>query len=271
MEYVSMFIWLVLCLTLGGTIHAILGSAHSTGWLKWLAAPGVAVRKFGMALAAMLTGATVTNVNIYRVSERDIGFDGQALGGLPRFIVPVAPLFIGALVLRGANSLLGTPMNLDLTAPQMSSLSASGAEEFFTGLWSIITGLTRSLVRGEWNSLGFYVFLALAFSLAMGAGAPFAKYRDSLIGCLLLVIALAVVCGIFGVPRSTVSSIVGTGPAAEVVLSMRKFLLNTAHAALIMMTCGILLATAVGIIVRLFELFTRSSSTSAPSREQEAI
>lgn len=269
MDYVSMFIWLVICLALGGTMHKLLRSAQNTGWFQWVAAPGIAVRKFGMALAAMATGATLTDANIYRISQRDIGFDDKAVGGLPRFLVPLAPLFFAAVMLQTVNAILGTPVDLNVATPVISSLSLSGAEDFFAEFWQMVTGLVRRVFRGDWGDLRFYVFLVFALSLSLGAGASFNKFRESLLGCLLLVVTLAVVCEIFRVPRSGLAKLAGTHPAVALLQSIHTFLFETAHLALVMMLCGIILATLIGVAVRMYELITRSSSSSARSDEKQ--
>ncbi|MFW5922937.1 MAG: hypothetical protein ACOCSQ_00985 [Planctomycetota bacterium] len=265
MEYVALLLWLFICLTLGAAMHKLLSSVNSSNWMKWIAAPGVIVRKFAMSIAAMATGSTVTNVNVYHTSDRDIGFDSRALGGLPRFLVAVAPLFLAAVVLQTVNAFLGAPINPDLTEPIFAELSLEGAGEFFSSFWHLVSELVRDVGDGEWSNIGFYVFLGLALSLSLGASSAFARFKESLFGALLIVVCLAILCSIFGVPASGLSSLTGKHPAVSIVETIREFIFETAHFALIMMLCGMIMATVIGTIVRLFELLTssRGDATSA--------
>ncbi len=262
MEYVSLFIWLGICLALGTSMHRLFSSVRQSGWFKWISAPGIVVRKLAMALAAMFTGATLTSTNIYKVSERDIGFNGDVAGGIPRFIVPVAPIFLCAVVLHAANQMLGAPLELTMESPQLSDFSIDGAAAFFENLWNLLSSVVRQVADGEWSRPRFYVFIALALSLALGAGTTFSKFRQSLLGSLLFVIALGILCSIFGVPQSGLSIFSGTHPAVELVASVRNFVFETTQWALVMMLFGIVLATIVGLLVRLFEMMTASKKSS---------
>ncbi|MFW6457742.1 MAG: hypothetical protein ACOC0A_05545, partial [Planctomycetota bacterium] len=240
MEYVSLFLWLAICLALGTSMHRLFASAQQSGWFKWISAPGIFVRKLAMALAAMFTGATLTNVNLYRVSERDIGFNGDVIGGIPRFIVPVAPLFLCAVVLHAANTMLGEPMDISMTSPELSAVSIDGAADFFENFWNLLSRIVRQVARGEWSHLDFYLFIALALSLALGASTTFAKFKEAVLGSLLLVIAMAVFCSIFGVPQSGGSILNGAHPATNLIESIRNFVFETTQWALVMMLFGII-------------------------------
>ena len=278
MEYVALFVWLMVCVTLGALMHAILQSAMSYRVLKWLSAPGVIVRKFAMSAGALVGGGTVTHANAYRVSERDIGFTGEGPARLSRLLVPLAPLFACALVLQAANALLGHPINLDFGAPPVSSLDASGAAGFLDGLWSVLTALVYQIVSANWGSLSLYVLLVLAFSLSLGASVSFDRYRESFLGVTLLTVSLALVCGLFGVPsgltlgRPTALATIGSWLEA-----VRAFVMNVAGMAVVMMMFGILASIVAGVLTRIYELITtalihrrRSSNASERSDRREA-
>jgi len=275
MEYVAMFIWLTLCLLLGGMMHAILRSSFGYRVIRWLAAPGVVVRKFAMAVSAMVTGATVNHANVYQISQRDVGFSANGVASASKFLVPVAPIFACAVVLQGVNVLLGSPMDLSFPAPEIASLDGGGAQAFVVGLWRVMVGLVRQAMRADWASLNLYVLLALVFSLSLGASVPLAKFRECILGCALLVTGLAVLCALFGVNSAFGPADVITRPsaAAYVVRRSREFLMATAGMALIMMLCGMLASIVAGVAVRIFEMITRSATASrssdSPSEKRE--
>jgi len=231
-----MFVWLVICLLFGGLMHAALRTAFNYKWVKLLAAPGVGLRKLAMTVAALVTGATVTQVNIYRTSERDIGFTAEGVAGVSKVLVPLAPLFACALALRAVNAMLGTPLGLDFSPPVILSLDTGGA-----------MGFTRRL-------------LALMVELV--------RFRESLLGVAVLVVGLAVICALLGLRSGadTAAAPAGSGVAVEWILSARAFVTGTAGMALIMMLCGILAAVAVGVVARVFDMVSNAGKRGASPR-----
>ena len=251
MEYVAMFIWLTICIVLGGLMHAILRTAFTRKWVAILAAPGVTVRKFAMTIAALVSGATVTEVNVYRTCERDIGFSASGAGAIAKLLVPLAPLFACALVLQALNTALDSPLRIALAPPLINSADVGGAMGFLLALWELMLHLVRQASHADWGSLNVYVLLAFVFSLSLGAGLPFNRFREAVLGVALLVVGLALVCTLVGVRGGDTSA---EQPAAAWALSMRTFLMGTAGMTLIMMLCGMLTAVIVGLLVRLFEM-----------------
>ena len=271
MEYLAMFVWLLIGLILGGLIHVVLRNAFEYKIVTWLAAPGLAVRKSSMTAAALVSGATVTDVNIYQLSERDIGFTASGIASVAKFLVPVAPLFACAFVLQVINSALGGPLDLVFSPPAIASFDTGGAKGFMAAFWAFMCELVQRVYSADWQNTNLYVLSGLIFSLSLGAGVAFAEFRESLMGVAIMVLGLVVVCGLFGVPSSD-------RPGAGFVTSAREFLMATAGMSLIMMLCGMAVAITVGLVVRLVQLVTHASAsgsskgktpTSAEDREDK--
>ena len=279
MEYVALFVWLVACVVLGGLMHAILQTPFNYKLVRIVAAPGVVVRKLAMAVAALLSGATVTQVNVYDISNRDIGFHGEGVASISKVLVPLGPLFACAVALQTTNVLLGSPARFDYVPPQVASLDVGGAGMFLIGLWKLLSGLVAQGRAADWGNLSLYVLLAFVLSLSLGACVSFEKIREAIIGALLLVVSLAVVCALFGVRSGFGAGAVSTlarSPAAAWVKSLRSSMIGTGGAAFIMMLCGLMVAIVVGIAVRLYELITtavgtKTKPTKSRSRKERKL
>jgi len=270
MDYVALFVWLMVCVTLGAFMHAILSSALSYKVLRWLSAPGVAVRKFSMSLAALLGGGTVTHANVYDVSERDVAFHADGASRVSKMLVPLAPLFGCAVVLQIVNTVMGHPIDLGFGAPALSSLDAGGAVGFADALWGVARELVLRIVRADWASPALYVLLLFAFSLSLGASVSFDRFRQSFFGVLILVLALATVCALLGVPSGVWSS--RPAPVAALaawVEALRGFIMSVAGMAVVMMLFGMLASVLTGIIVRVYELFSHAAADTGKSGEPE--
>jgi len=260
-EYVATFLRLVICLLLGGLMHAVLRSSFGYKLISILAAPGIVVRKLAMTTAAMLCGATLTELNLYRVSERDVTFSSEGAASLAKVLVPVVPIFACALALQAINAALGQPVPLSMPAPQIATLDAGGFQGFLAGLGRLLMQIVRETAAADWGSAAMYVLLAFVFSFSLGATVPFEKFKESLAGVTVLVVGLAVVCRLVGVPTGTVARLTGAGISPVVVwfASVRDFLIDTSSMAAVMMAFGLLAAVAVGIAVRGYEMVSKTS------------
>ncbi len=273
MEYVALFVWLVVCLLLGGLMHMILQTPYDYKLVRLLAAPGIVVRKFAMTVTSLLTGATVTEVNIYNSSERDIGFEADGMASVSKVLVPLAPLFACAVMLQAINALIGKPIGLDYPPPPVSSLDAGGMRGFLIDLWHLLSGLIVQVLAADWKSLNPYVLFAFIFSLSLGACVPPEKLREGILGATFVAVGLAVICALFGV-RSGVGlgplTALSASPAQLWVMAMREFFMDMAGMAFIMMLCGLMAAIVVGIIVRIFELVSKvPGRTQQPGRRSK--
>jgi len=273
MEYVALFVWLLLCVTLGGLMHTILQTPFNYRLIRILAAPGVTLRKLAMAVVALVTGATVTKVNVYNISDRDIGFQGQGVSSVSNVLVPLGPLFASAVVLQIVNAMLGSPVSFNYSPPPVPSLDAGGAKAFLMGMSPLVSGLVKQGLVADWGSLRFYVLLGCVLSLSLGACVSFEKFREAVLGSLLLVAALAVICALAGVRSglgSTAVSTLAESPAAPLVRSVRTFLTGTTGVAFIMMLCGMMVAIVVGIVVRLYQLMISAAGGKSNSGTRES-
>jgi len=249
MEYMALFIWLCLCLLLGGTIHYAMRGALSHRPIQLLAAPGMVMRKFTMTLVALVCGGTVTRVRIYELSSRDINFEADGTSGVAKVLVPLAPLFGGALVVMALNTMFGEPLQFDYTPPSLASLDGGGLRGFLQGTGSLLTRVVRQGTRSDWSSPRIYVLFALLFSMALGGCAPLERIKEAALGAGLLAVLLALV--------STVAvrgGADGLSVAAPWFSSTRGFVVTTSAAAFVMMVYGMLVAIFVGIAVRVYEL-----------------
>jgi len=249
MEYMALFIWLCLCLLLGGTLHSAMRGALAHRPIQLLAAPGMVMRKFTMTLVALVCGGTVTRVRIYELSSRDINFEADGTSGVAKVLVPLAPLFGGALVVMALNTMFGEPLQFDYTPPSLASLDGGGLRGFLQGTGSLLTRVVRQGTRSDWSSPRIYVLFALLFSMALGGCAPLERIKEAALGAGLLAVLLALV--------STVAvrgGADGLSVAAPWFSSTRGFVVTTSAAAFVMMVYGMLVAIFVGIAVRVYEL-----------------
>ena len=269
MEYVGLFLWFSLCLSVGALIHRMLASSLSYRLLAFLSVPGVLVRKLSQSVVALVCGSTITKVRIYEVEPRDIGFEARGASTVAKALVPLVPLFGCAMALAVLNTALGSPLNLGYRPPALASLDGGGLRGFFQGAGVLLADLIRQGIALDWRNPNLYIFLALTFSLALGSCAPFNKLRDALIGAALFIVALALVSGLTSPPGPEAAAVSGTSSSAGWVLSVEGFVLDTAGLAFVMTVYGILLSLVAAFAVRMFELATKASPRSAKRNKAE--
>ncbi len=263
MPYVALFIWLAMCPLLGGVMHHILRSAFSYRLVGFLAAPGLVVRKLAMTVAALVTGATVTQVNIYNLKDRDIGFDASGISTTARVLVPLAPLFACAIALQIVNAMLGRPVDLAYEPPALSSLDAGGASGFMLGMWNLMSQLVRHVAQADWGSLKLYALLGFLFSLSLGACVRFGKFHDAILGVALLALGLAALSALFGLGGGLApgaGSAPGGGSSSRLALSLRAGVMTASGTAVVMMLGGLLAAILVSTTARVLEMVGLASS-----------
>ncbi|MGD2175793.1 MAG: hypothetical protein PVJ27_10355 [Candidatus Brocadiaceae bacterium] len=253
MEFMALFIWLCLCLLVGGLMHYVMVGALSHRLVQLLAAPGMVVRKFTMSLTALLCGGTVTRVRIYELSSRDIDFQADGASSVAKVLVPLAPLFGCAALMVALNAIFGNPLNLNYAPPALASLDSGGLKGFFLGTWDLLSRVIRQAARADWGSLDLYVLFALTFSLALGACAPLERVKEAMLGAGLIAVVLAVLS----------SLAVRRGPAdipaqPEWFVGVKTFIVGTSAAAFVMMIYGMAGALVTGLCVRAYELIVKS-------------
>jgi len=258
MEYVALFLWFSLCLLLGALMHRVMQGPASYRPITLVTAPGIVVRKFSQTLVAMLCGATLTDVRIYQLSQRDISFRADGASSVARVLVPLAPLFGCVLVLGVINSWLGGALEFDYAPPPLPSLDAGSLKGFLMSIGHLLSALVGQTFRGDWRSAEFYVMLALIFSLALGACQPVEKVRDALLGVALLVVTIALVSALVTPSSAVVRAATSPGKAELWAATTRGFLVDCAGAAFALMLFGMLQAIVVGVAVRLYEVFAGS-------------
>lgn len=261
MEYMALFIWLSLCLILGGAMHFVMAGALANRFVMLLAAPGVLIRKFTMTVTALLCGGTVTRVSIYELSSRDVEFEAEGTASVGKVLVPLAPLFGAAAVMVTLNRLFGSPLNLNYTPPALSALDSAGLGGYFRGTWALLTSVVRQATHANWSSTSFYVLFALVFSLAVGACAPMERVREAIMGAALVAVMLALLSSI-SIQRGP--DALPSSPAW--LTGVRSMIVRFSGVAFIMMVYGMLGALVVGIIVRLYEIVTRSSAAKTRAK-----
>jgi hypothetical protein len=259
MEYAALFIWLSLCLVMGGLIHSVMAGALSHRPVMLLAAPGMVVRKFSMTLAALICGGTVTRVRIYELSSRDIDFRADGTTSVAKVLVPLAPLFAGAAAMAVLNGMFGSPLSLSHEPPVLASLDSGGVRGFILGTWGLLSDVVRQGLASDWGNPRLYVLFALVFSLALGACEPMERVRQAILGAALLALALALLSTI-AVRR------VGVLAATPAWLqATQAFVVRSSAVAFGMMVYGMFAALIVGFSVRIYELLSGSKkSPKAP-------
>jgi hypothetical protein len=259
MEYIALFVWICLCLMLSWLVHIVGASTERYRVLQFLALPGAAVRRCSMAAAVMLTGGTITRGEAYTLTNRDVEFDSDGPAGIARAVVPLAPLFGGALALTVLNRLAGSPMALSRPAPVFPALDVAGLKVFLSATWALVADSMQGLRVLPWSSPATWVLLLATLTLALGAGQALNHCRNAVVGAGLLVIAMALVAAVAS----------RQGPAGLVeqpawIVATRAFLLDCTSVAFCLTFYGLLLSLVLGIGVRLVEL-----ATGAEAHESE--
>jgi hypothetical protein len=261
MEYAALFLWLGLCLVLGGLIHAVTDGALCYRPVRIVAAPGLIVRKLSMTMAAVLAGGTLRRACIYNLGERQIEFDAEGPSGPARVLVPLAPLFGCAAALTALNGALGHPLDLSYSVPPFTALDAAGGRDFLTATWAMLANVVREFMRQGWRAPQTYLLLALTFSLALGGSGRIEELKAAGLGAVLLAVALALLAAVSA--RHGPGGVI-TQP--DWFAATRNGLLNTAAVAFVMMVYGMLTALVVGIAVRTYEVLARrNTGEAAPS------
>ncbi len=266
MDYVALFMWLCLCLLLGGVMHYVMRGPLTHRPVQLLAAPGMVMRKFTMTLVALLCGGTVTRVRIYELTWRDVDFKADGTAGVARVLVPLAPLFGGALAVMALNTAFGAPLEFDYTPPSLAALDSGGLQGFLQGTGALLTRVVRQGSQVDWTSSRLYILLALLFSMALGGCVPLERIKEAVLGAGLLAVVLALV--------STVA--VQRGPGGESVVAAWfgntiEFVVSVSAAAFVMMVYGMLAAIAVGIATRLYELVVNRGSGSGGGKKTATL
>jgi len=273
MEFMALFIWVCLCLLLGGLIHFVMAGALGHRFVQVLAAPGMIVRKFSMALTALLCGATVTRVRIYELDTRDTDYKAEGVSSVAKVLVPLAPLFGGAFAVIILNAMFGHPLHFTHTPPSLASLDTGGLHGFLLGTWALLSQVVREALRADWRSLELYVLFALIFSFALGASAPLGRFKEASLGAGLEAVVLALLSSL------TVRDVQAEVPASPAwFLSARNVVVGASAAAFVMMVYGMLAALVVGTAVRLYEMVFKAekgprgktAKVSAEERRKEA-
>ncbi len=260
MEYTALFIWLTLCLMLGGLINYLMAGALTHRLVRLLAAPGLFIRKFTMTVVALCCGATVTRVCVYDAGTEDIGFQADGIASIAKVLAPLAPLFGCAVALGALNASFGRPLSLDYSPPALSSLDSGGMRGFVLGTWSMLSSGVQQGLRADWHDGRLYVLFALIFSLGLGASAPMERVKEAILGAALVAVALALFSSI-SVRRA---GVVAATPGW--FAGIRDFVISASGVAFILMVYAMITALFVGLAVRIYEVASRSGSGSRKGR-----
>ncbi len=261
MQYAALFIWITLCLILGGMMHYVMAGALVHRSVQVLAAPGMVVRKLTMTVTALVCGGTVTRVSMYELSSRDIDFRADGVASVGKALAPLAPLFGGAVALMALNGMFGSPIGLSCAPPALASLDGGGLKGFFVGTWMLLSGVVREGIDADWGNPRLWVLSALVFSFALGASSPLERVREAIVGAALVSVALALLSTIAVRRAGVMAASPGWFSAAD------EFLIESAGIAFVMMVYGMFAALAVGVAVRLGEVvFGRGGARRSPPR-----
>jgi len=260
MDYLALFLWLALCLVLGGLMHSVIDGTLRYRPVRILAAPGIIVRKLSLTIAALLCGGRVTNAHLYELRTQDVDF-GPA--GVSRVIVPLAPLFGCALALLALNHALGHPLHTVSRVPPFTALDASGVKGFATATWQMLADVIRQSVHTGWREPRAGLLLVATFGLGLGSSTPLERIKEPVLGSALLAVAVALTAAM-----SARHGVAGVTTQPPWFAATRDALLATSAAAFIMLTYGLFTALLVGIAVRVYEVLARGNDDagSKPTR-----
>lgn len=261
MEYLALFIWLALCLVMGALMNYAMAGALTHRAVQLLAAPGMIVRKITMTVTALVCGGTVTKVSIYELSGHDIDFKAEGPASIAKVLVPLAPVFGGAVAMIQLNGMFGSPLDLHYVPPELSALSGSGFKGFLYGTWLVLSSIVGQAIKADWHTLSLYCLFALTFSLALGACAPASRVKEAILGAGLVAVVLALLSSI----AVRKAGILAGSPVW--FTSTRTFIIESSGVAFLMMVYGMLAALVVGFTMRAYKLLFKSGGKGAAGRK----
>ncbi len=130
MIYLAWTIWVLLLFFISFATNRIWHNLVRSRNFNFFVLPGILVHQLSVALASVITGATVTHISIRGESQEYVTHTRSKIPVVGQALIGLAPLFGCSLALWGAMELLSHPINIGFSLPESIQITASGLQQF---------------------------------------------------------------------------------------------------------------------------------------------
>ena len=197
MIYLAWIIWVLLLFFISLATIRIWHSLVRSRNFNFFVLPGILVHQLSVALASVITGATVTHISIRGESQEYLTHTRSKIPVLGQVLIGLAPLFGCSLALWGAMELLSHPINIGFSLPESIQVTASGLQQSAKSLIDVIAETLRAIQRADFGDWKTYVFLYLSITFAFTI-APAKKDLKTTIIALAVLAAILLVIDLIG-------------------------------------------------------------------------
>ncbi len=171
MIYFSLAICLILMIFLSFAIYGLWVNYIHDKMIRGFLFPGTMVHELSHAFVCLITGTTITELNLFTTDSAGIKYDKPKIPVLFDFAIAAAPLFGCAYVIFFTSKMLGNPIHLDDTFPKEIHFTLKGFFDLFQHLldtvWSTFNSFKKQLHLKDVRHILFLVTLIIfAISIA---------------------------------------------------------------------------------------------------------
>ncbi len=187
-SYLLIMFWMIIILLVGYLVVRLIADSRASRVMSVVLLPGVIVRDLFTALGCLVTGTTITDFNLFRMSGDRIGYEKSKLPVVGDFVVAVAPM-VGIVLLVGYVSVgfdkAGFDQAVDWSASPMHNmqLSLEGAEKYIKHVVSVVFATWRDIIEVDFREWTAWLYLLLMANLVL-ALAPQAKEMKYLLAAV---------------------------------------------------------------------------------------
>ncbi|OHB69604.1 MAG: hypothetical protein A2W17_07445 [Planctomycetes bacterium RBG_16_41_13] len=179
MIYFSLAIGIILIMFLSFATNGLWVKYINNKFLKGFLLPGAIVHELSHALLCLITGTTISELNLFRTDNTGIKYDKPKVPFVFDFIITSAPLFGCAFFILFISGILSNPIRVNNAFPEEILLS-------FNGLFNLIRYLLdsvwitfhsfRSQFRIEEVRHVLFLFAIIVFTVSMSPHKQDFKY-----------------------------------------------------------------------------------------------
>jgi hypothetical protein len=201
MSYLALAMWLVVVMLLAYAARAALSRALPPRAASIVFFPGLLVHDLSRAAAALLTGVTVREVNLYEISRPRIILGKAKVPLLGDVAVALAP-FVGAgLAVWLVLAALGHPVPLSTPTPPAFELSVTGVVELAKNMLDMLADSYLAVVYpADLASWQLWAGLAAAVVFTVTMAPTSADFKFAAAGFGLVVLGIYVAALATGLP-----------------------------------------------------------------------